>query len=300
MKLERGQTAVVTGAGSGIGYALAERFAALGLNVVVADVDQAALDQAADKLRGAGAEVLAVRTDVSDEDAVQTLAQQTVERFGGANVVCNNAGVASRADAWFGPLSSWQWVFGVNLWGIIYGVRAFLPILLQGGGGHIVNTASMAGLIPGFGPSYDASKHAVVALTEDLYMTMSQAGLPIGVSVLCPGWVRTGIIDADRNWPAHLGEAPPPSFGSDVVTKYVRRAIDEGTTPAAVADTVVDAVESGRFWVFPNPEWVDFAVRHWHQIAELTNPAPADGIPGMPDPGEIAAEIQALLAPPAE
>jgi NAD(P)-dependent dehydrogenase (short-subunit alcohol dehydrogenase family) len=135
-------------------------------------------------------------------------------------------------------------------------------------------------------------------LTEDLFMTMQQAGLPIGVSVLCPGWVRTGIIDADRNWPAALGDTPPPSFGADIVTKYVRRAIDEGTPPAAVADAVLGAIEADRFWVFPNPEWVDFAERHWHAIADGDNPTPAEGVPGMPEPAQLAAEIQALLTPP--
>ena len=107
----------------------------------------------------------------------------------------------SQADAWFGPLSAWNWVLGVNLWGVIHGVRAFLPVLAAQGEGHIVNTASIAGLLPGFGAAYDATKHAVVALTEDLYLAMQQSGLPIGVSVLCPGWVRTNILDAERNWP---------------------------------------------------------------------------------------------------
>ena len=148
-----------------------------------------------------------VRCDVSKEEQVAALVEATLERFGGVHVVCNNAGVAAQADPWFGPLSAWEWVMGVNFWGVVHGCRAFLPHLI--GGGHIVNTASIAGLYPGFSPAYDASKHAVVAISEGLYNVVTMAGLPIGVSVLCPGWVRTQIMDADRNWPAELGEKPP-------------------------------------------------------------------------------------------
>jgi NAD(P)-dependent dehydrogenase (short-subunit alcohol dehydrogenase family) len=212
--------------------------------------------------------------------------------------VCNNAGVASTADAWFGPISSWQWVLGVNLWGVIYGVRAFLPTLIEQGEGHIVNTASIAGLYPGFGPSYDASKHAVVALTEDLYRTLTSMGLPVGVSVLCPGWVRTRIMDSERNWPAALGDAPPPGLGSDIVTTHVRRAIDEGVTPAAVADQVAGAIESGRYWVFPNPDFIELAARRWSTIPEGLNPDLQVDVPGLPPAEQLAAEVMASLVAP--
>ena len=204
MELTSGKVAVVTGAASGIGLALAERFARAGLNVVMADVEQPALQAASEKIAGLGGKTLAVPTDVSDEAAVNILAAAAVDRFGAVHVVCNNAGVASLADPWFGPLSAWKWVLGVNLWGVIHGIRAFLPVLAAQGEGHIVNTASVAGLVPGIGPSYDAAKHAVVAISEDLYQAMNVAMLPVGVSVLCPGWVRTSIAQADRNWSQSL------------------------------------------------------------------------------------------------
>jgi NAD(P)-dependent dehydrogenase (short-subunit alcohol dehydrogenase family) len=296
MKLEAGKVAVVTGAASGIGFALADRFATSGLHVVLADVDEAGLATAAGTIGARGVETLTVRTDVSDEASVQALAAAGVERFGTVHVVCNNAGVMSTADAWFGPLSAWTWVMGVNFWGVVHGVRAFLPMLTAQGEGHIVNTASIAGLYPGFGAVYDASKHAVVAITEDLYTGMQQAGLPIGVSVLCPGWVRTNIVDSDRNWPGDLGDEPPSALGADIVLGHVRRVIDEGMPPAAVADLVADAVETDRFWVLPHPEFVDLAVARWHDIAEGINPRSDRDVPGMPSAAQIAEEVIASLS----
>jgi NAD(P)-dependent dehydrogenase (short-subunit alcohol dehydrogenase family) len=295
MELTAGKVAVVTGAASGIGFALASRFARAGLDIVLADVERSALAEAEQKIAGLGVKTLAVPTDVSDEAAVQALAAAAVSRFGAVHVVCNNAGVESDADPWLGPISAWQWVLGVNLWGVIHGIRAFLPQLIGQGGGHFVNTASIAGLYPGFAPSYDASKHAVVALSEDLYRSMSLAGLPVGVSVLCPGWVRTNIMDASRNWPAGLGEQPPPSFGSEVVSKHVRRAIDEAILPSEVADLVADAVVEGRFWVFTEQPFVDLAIRRWQSIAERANPDSGRDVPGMPPAAQVREEVLQLL-----
>ena len=239
-------------------------------------------------------------TDVSREADVQTLAAATVERFGGVHVVCNNAGVAAQSDAWFGPVSSWEWVIGVNLWGVVHGVRAFLPHLALGGRGHIVNTASIAGLVPGFSPSYDATKHAVVALTEDLYLAMRDAGVPVGVSVLCPGWVRTQIFDSERNWPNHLGERPERSFVAEVMQPHLRRVIDEGMTPAAVADVVASGIEEDRFWLFPHPDWISMATARWDTIVEGVNPEPNEALPGMPPRSQIVEEVVAALAAQAE
>jgi NAD(P)-dependent dehydrogenase (short-subunit alcohol dehydrogenase family) len=298
MELAAGKVAVVTGAAGGIGLALAERFASSGMHVVLADVDDAALAQAAVQVSAKGVDALIVHTDVSKADSVQALADATFDRFGAAHVVCNNAGVTSAADPWFGPIAAWEWVLGVNLWGVVHGVRAFLPRLIGQGEGHIVNTASIAGLLPGFGPNYDASKHAVVALTEDLYRSMRTAGLPVGVSVLCPGWVRTKILDAERNWPADLGDRPDAAFGTEVVRKHVSRAIDEGITPAAVADLVATAISDGRYWVFPQPDFVELAVRRWHGIAEGRDPELLVDTPGMPPAAQIAAEVMALLQQP--
>lgn len=293
MDLERGQVAVVTGAASGIGLALADRFGRAGLNVVLADVEDDALAQAAEQVAGRGVETLSVRTDVSQEAEVQALVAATLERFGGVHVVCNNAGVGGRGDPWFGPISSWEWVMGVNFWGVVYGCRAFLPHLITGG--HIVNTASMAGLTPGAGPAYDASKHAVVAITEDLYNMVVTAELPVGVSVLCPGWVRTRIIESERNWPSALGDLPPDVPAAAVTFEHMRRAVEEGSTPASIADAVADAVQAGRFWILPHREFLDLAVRRWSMIAERVDPDPPEQTPGLPPRSQLIAEVREAL-----
>jgi NAD(P)-dependent dehydrogenase (short-subunit alcohol dehydrogenase family) len=268
------------------------------LDVVLADVEQPALQAASEKIAGLGGKTLAVPTDVSDEAVVNALAAAAVDRFGAVHVVCNNAGVGSLADPWFGPLSAWEWVLGVNLWGVIHGIRAFVPVLAAQGEGHIVNTASVAGLIPGTGPIYDAAKHAVVAISEDLYRAMKVAMLPIGVSVLCPGWVRTSILQADRNWPQSLGEVPPRAATAEVTVRHVQRAVDEGMAPGAVADLVADAIAANRFWVFTDPRFTQMALDRWQRIAEGRNPQTEVDAPGMPPARQLVAEIQQLLAGP--
>lgn len=296
MELGNDTVAVVTGGGSGIGLALANAFAAQGCSIVIADVQQDALDAASTSIAGEhGVDVLAVRTDVSEVEEVDALAAATMERFGRVNVLCNNAGVAGLGDPWFGGIESWRWVMGVNFWGVVHGIRAFLPHIAASGAGHIVNTASMAGLIPGFSPAYDASKHAVVAISEGLYSTLDTAGLPIGVSCLCPGWIRTGILESDRNWPDGLGAKPTVDAAGEVARKHVGRAIAEGMQPAAVADRVVDAVRSGRYWVFPNPEFVEIAMDRFQTIGEGIDPQPIEQMPGLPPRSQIVAEVMEAL-----
>ena len=300
MELGPGKVVVVIGAASGIGLALANAFASAGCSVVLADVQQDALDAAVAEVAAHGVDVLAVVTDVSKVEQVEALAAATVERFGGVHVVCNNAGVSGAGDPWLGPIEGWDWVLGVNLWGVIHGVRAFLPHIVMSGGGHIVNTASMAGLYPGFAGPYDASKHAVVALTENLYSSMQAAQMPVGVSCLCPGWVKTGIAHSERNWPAEFGALPETTAGGEIGRNYVRRAIDEGMQPAAVADLVVDAVGAGRFWVFPHPDWLDIAMERFHSIGEQRNPSPPEEFPGMPPRSQMLAEVMAAMLPPTD
>lgn len=301
MQLDDTKVAVVTGAASGIGLALANALGAAGCRVVLADVQEDALTAAAEQVGALGVDTLSLVTDVSKADDVAALAAATTEHFGGVHVVCNNAGVSGSGDPWFGGIETWEWVMGVNFWGVVHGVRAFLPHLVMGGGGHIVNTASIAGLYPGFAPAYDASKHAVVAMTEGLYTTVQSAGLPVGVSCLCPGWVKTGIIDSDRNWPAELGALPESTAAAEVSRKYVRRAIDEGMQPSAVADLVLDAIRRDRFWVFPHPDFLEIAMERFHSIGEQANPERPEEFPGMPPRSQIMAEVlAAMAAPPAD
>jgi NAD(P)-dependent dehydrogenase (short-subunit alcohol dehydrogenase family) len=290
MELTAGKVAVVTGAASGIGLALAHRFADAGMHVVLADVEAAALETASAAVSAKGVDTLTHVCDVRHADEVNALAAATVERFGAVHLVCNNAGVAGGGDPWFGPINTWDWVLGVNVYGVVHGVRAFLPHLFAAGGGHIVNTASIAGLLPGFSPPYDASKHAVVGLTEALYHQMQLAGGVVGVSCLCPGWVRTSILDADRNFPADLGTLEVnPVY--DVVRQHIDRAIAEGATPAAVADLVATAVQDDRFWVFPQRDFLELAIQRWETIGEGVNPTEPEQVPGMPPAAQINAEV---------
>ena len=257
MREFKDKVAVVTGAASGIGRGLAERFAAEGMRVVLADVEAPALGTTEREMRDAGATVLAVRTDVSKPEDVQALADATVERFGGVHVLCNNAGVGGGALSWDESLEDWRWVLGVNLWGVINGVRTFVPIMLRGGEeGHIVNTASVAGLMPGAGAcSYTTSKFAIVGLSESLYyeLMVTSAG-KVGVSVLCPAATDTRIIDADRNRPAGPLAAPAPGTPEAAGRDFVRQILRSGQSPAQVAQQVFDAIVAGRFYVLTHPE----------------------------------------------
>jgi NAD(P)-dependent dehydrogenase (short-subunit alcohol dehydrogenase family) len=250
-----GRVAVVTGAASGIGFALSERFAGEGMRVVMADVEAPALAEAADLLAARGAEVLPVVTDVSVGEQVDALRDRALEAFGAVHVVCNNAGVTGLGPpVWEMSRAEWDWVLGVNLWGVINGLRSFVPVLLSQDAAHVVNTASVAGLLAGVIGPYSVSKHAVVALSESLHLQLVERGAAVRVSVLCPGWVRTRILEAGRNRPAGLAAPPAPDERQEQVRQMGRHLVETGMEPALVAGHVVDAIRDGRFYVLTHPE----------------------------------------------
>ena len=257
MNLKAGQTAVITGAGSGFGLELARLGAAKGLNLVIADVQQDALDAAKAELKGLGAKVVALRSDVSRAADVEALATICLERFGVPHLVINNAGVAHGGLIWEHTTSDWEWVLGVNLWGVIHGVRVFTPIMLaQGGDAHIVNTASVSGLIsPPGSAMYNVTKHAVVTLTETLYHDLALKRARIGCSVLCPAYVPTGIIDSERNRPAPLqNPAREKSDEEQAREALLRKAVTSGKLSAGdVAEKVYEAVRDNRFYILTHP-----------------------------------------------
>ncbi len=252
----RGKTAVVTGAASGIGRALAERFCAEGMKVVLADLDSAALALTAAALAQTGATVLEVPTDVSNGAQVTELATRARAAFGDVHLVCNNAGVSGGGGPlWTLSESDWAWAVSVNLMGVVHGVRAFVPqMIAHGGEAHVVNTASIAGLAaPAFMGAYVATKHAVVALSEVLARDLQAFGAKVRVSVLCPGFVRTNMADSERSRPAQLkNAAPDPSLKT--IDDAVRKLVADGIAPEIVADHVVAAIRDGRFYVLPHPE----------------------------------------------
>lgn len=253
-----GKVAVITGAASGIGRALAERFNGLGMRLVLSDVESEALERVRGELAADGAQVIAVRTDVSQADQVSDLAERTLEAFGAVHVVCNNAGVFAGGLTWTQPLSDYEWVFGVNVWGVIHGIRTFVPILLeQGQGGHIVNTASMAGLTNApLSGAYTLSKHAVVAISETLHLELQGREPRIGVSVLCPELIKTGIGRSDRNRPAHLkrveGDGGTPE--RDLVEGALASAVAHGVDPMVMAERVEHGIRDDRFYLLPGAD----------------------------------------------
>jgi NAD(P)-dependent dehydrogenase (short-subunit alcohol dehydrogenase family) len=272
------KVAVVTGAASGIGLALSRRLGADGMRVMMADIEEPALAAAARSLQAEGIEAVTAMTDVSDPDSVDALARATLDRFGAVHVVCNNAGVAGGGPAWQIPLPTWNWIVGVNLFGIVHGMRSFVPHLIAQGEGHVVNTASIAGLVAGpWLSAYNATKHAAVAVSESLYHELAALGSPVGVSVLCPGFVRTRIGAADRNWPASYGPLPPAQepLGREDVRQAVSAAIENGLDPAVIADAVSAAIVDGRFWILTHPELNDAVLGRYSDAVQGRNPQSA-------------------------
>jgi NAD(P)-dependent dehydrogenase (short-subunit alcohol dehydrogenase family) len=270
-----GKVAVVTGAGSGIGKAMAERFVSEGMKVVLADLDEVRLRLVEAQLTEVGGDVWPVVCDTALEESVQSLAQRTLDRYGAAHVLCNNAGVVGTGDPWTGPMSVWDWVVGINLYGVIHGIRAFLPIMTEQGEGHIVNTASMAGLIamPGAAP-YNVTKHGVVALSEGLFIELKGTGSPVRVSVLCPGFVRTELM-ARMTWADRLGEQPAPTTNpvSQFVDQMLRDGVEAGISPEEVATQVVGAIKAEQFWILTHPDYRQAPVERMQRAAAQENPA---------------------------
>jgi NAD(P)-dependent dehydrogenase (short-subunit alcohol dehydrogenase family) len=274
-----GKVAVVTGGASGIGLGLATRFVAEGMKVVIGDVEKDALDDAVASLRASGGAVSGVVTDVTDPDQVQALADAVMAEHGAVHVVCNNAGVGGGGISWEAPLSTWQWVIGVNLWGVIHGIRAFVPLLLEQGEGHVVNTASVAGLVaaPFMGP-YNASKHAVVGVSETLHHELAFMGSAVKVSVLCPGWVNTRIADSERNRPTHLAAGPAADGGAQETTMrdVLQAMLAQGMSTDEVAGKVLDAIRTEQFWVLTHDDegdqWVQAVQRRIASLQARTNP----------------------------
>ena len=293
----KGKTAVLTGAGSGFGLECARIGARLGMNLVLVDVQQDALDKAAAELQALGVQVMAHQVDVGSAAAMEVLASQVKARFGAPHFVFNNAGVAAGGLLWENTLADWNWVLGVNLWGVIHGVRLFTPMMLEAARqdpayqGHIVNTASMAGLLtpPNMG-IYNVSKHAVVSLTETLYQDLSLVTDQISASVLCPYFVPTGISQSERNRPADLAPVKPTQ--SQLIGQAMsEKAVSSGkVTAAEVAQKVFDAVRDGQFYIYSHPQALGNVQQRMQAIVEGVNP---------PDPfaarPEVGQQLRAAL-----
>jgi NAD(P)-dependent dehydrogenase (short-subunit alcohol dehydrogenase family) len=251
-----GKIAVVTGAASGIGLAMAERFAAEKMRVVLADVEADALERATRKLMGTGREVAAFPVDVARPEEMKALAEFALEKFGSVQVLCNNAGVGIGGTVWEHSPKDWQWLLGVNVLGVVNGLREFVPVMLrQGDECHIVNTASAAGLdARAWLGMYSATKYAVVALSEALQAELRMRGANIGVSVLCPALVNTRIAESDRNRPGHRGRTGDLTPDAQAFDQAFRAALTNGLPPTQVADAVVDAIRTRRFYIITQAE----------------------------------------------
>jgi NAD(P)-dependent dehydrogenase (short-subunit alcohol dehydrogenase family) len=275
------RVAVVTGAASGIGLATAHRLAAAGMHLVLADIEDGALAAAEEGLKATGRDVLAVRTDVSSERSVQDLADAAFATFGTVHVLFNNAGVAAtaatlRAHAWEGSVADWEWTLGVNLMGVVHGVRAFVPRMLERGDeGHVVNTASMAGMLTAANP-YNVSKHGVVCITEGMYRDFREMGARLSASVVCPGLINTRILEAERNRPGDHGAPTDVGALRDELQQFsagFAAALRAGYPPDVVAEQVLDGIREDRFYIFPaQPEILAVLDDRLSGIMERRNP----------------------------
>jgi NAD(P)-dependent dehydrogenase (short-subunit alcohol dehydrogenase family) len=279
MEQLEGKVAVVTGAASGIGFALAKAFVAEGMKVAMGDIEKSALDAAAEELRDGGGDVLAVTLDVAVADEVDRFRDVVLDNYGAVHVICNNAGVGSGGVLWELSDAQWQWVVGVDLFGVVNGIRAFVPHLVAQNEGHVVNTASIAGMTstPGMGP-YNASKHAVVTISETLFHELRMFGAPnVGVSVLCPGFVRTRIAESDRNAPAELRSFASGDPQAEGMRSVIQAMIDSGIEPDEVARQVLDAIKNRRFYIFTHPESINWMRARFDAILAGNDPVSGFG-----------------------
>jgi len=275
MKEFKGKVAVITGAASGIGRGIAGRCVSEGMKVVLADIDKANLAKAETELKAAGGTVLGVRTDVSKRSDVELLARQTLDRFGLVHLLFNNAGVAAGGAPWEATWNDWEWVIGVNLWGVIHGVKVFTPLMLaQNTECHIINTSSTGGLIAGgISAPYAVTKHGVVALSESLYLTLQQRNSLVKVSVLCPGLVATNIADTERHRPAELRNEPVPMTPEMQAGLAAFKAAMEASMPSLeVADVVFDAIRREQFYILSHPEWIEAIQLRTDKLLRMENP----------------------------
>lgn len=298
LTLRPGMTAVITGAGSGFGLELARLGAEKGLNLVLTDVQQDALDAAVTELTAKGVKVAALRGDVSRAEDVQALADLCMERFGAPHIVINNAGVAHGGLIWEHTQRDWEWVLGVNLFGVVHGVRIFTPLMLNAARkdpswqGHIVNVASMAGLLnsPNMG-AYNVSKHAVVSLSETLYQDLALVSEQVHASVLCPYFVPTGIHMSHRNRPAELRSEGKPTPSQMIAQAMSTKAVTSGKITAAdTAKLVFDAIEAGQFYIYTHPQALAMVQTRLEDVMQARNPT--DPFAGKP---EIGAQLKTAL-----
>ena len=271
-----GKVAVITGGASGIGLGMATRFAAEGMRLVLADIEEAVLEEAAAGLRENGAEVLTVQTDCGDATSMDNLAEESLAHYGSVHVVCNNAGVGARGTMWELGVNDWEFVLRVNLWGVIHGVRVFTPHLLEQDEGHIVNTGSMAGLVSVSGTgAYNVSKHGVVTLSETLYGELQDAGSNVGVSVLCPGIIRTNLRNSERNRPEHLRDldAEAVRARTENTPGFSDTVRLQALSPEWAAECVFEGIKANRFYILTHDDHEGQIARRHDAIQNDGNPA---------------------------
>ncbi len=274
MKDFKNKVAVVTGAASGIGRGMAETFIAAGMKVVLADIEQGALEETTRSMLATGADVHPVLTDVSKSDQVEILAKRTLDKYGAVHILCNNAGVSVRSGpSWSSSLDDWHWILGVNLMGVVHGIRSFLPIMIkQDTEAHIVNTASMAGLIANTG-LYGTTKFAVVGLSEALYLELQRGRFKPRISVLCPGFVDTNIINAHRNRPREFpDELLPQGRVADAIREWFAEQLKQGLSPRAVGEQVLAAIRDERFYILTHPEYKPLLEQRMNDLLGGSNP----------------------------